>query len=118
MALTLTSLRKDNGSEMTAGKGKGPPAAENDPLEGPRASKKPKKNAAAQALSALRWKDTTAAERTEFARRIAKLGWKGRAAKVRIKAGGRPRSQDRCPCGAMTRERAKKRNHQCVAPPS
>lgn len=28
---------------------------------------------------------------------------------------GRPRSKRRCPCGAMTRDRAAKRNHQCVA---
>ena len=31
----------------------------------------------------------------------------------KIYAGGRPRQKDRCPCGAMTRKRAKQRNHQC-----
>jgi hypothetical protein len=30
---------------------------------------------------------------------------------------GRPRSAKRCPCGAMTRERAQKRKHVC-SPPS
>lgn len=29
---------------------------------------------------------------------------------------GRPKSTDRCPCGLMTRERAEKRKHVCVAP--
>lgn len=29
--------------------------------------------------------------------------------------GGRPRSKDRCACGAMTRERARKRRHVCNA---
>jgi hypothetical protein len=28
---------------------------------------------------------------------------------------GRPPSQDRCPCRAMTRERAEKRRHKCEA---
>ena len=28
--------------------------------------------------------------------------------------GGRPPARDRCPCGLMTRARAKQRNHQCV----
>jgi hypothetical protein len=82
----------------------------------PKQPKKPKKNAAAQALSKLRWKGTTSDERSEFASRIAKLGWTGDAAKARKKAGGRPKDKDRCPCGAMTRERAKKRNHQCKTP--
>lgn len=38
------------------------------------------------------------------------------AAKQRKKFGagsGRPKSPDRCPCGAMTRERAEKRGHRC-----
>jgi len=26
---------------------------------------------------------------------------------------GRPRSKDRCPCGAMTRQRAELRHHRC-----
>jgi hypothetical protein len=29
--------------------------------------------------------------------------------------GGRPKVQDRCPCGAMTKDRAAKRNHVCEA---
>jgi hypothetical protein len=29
--------------------------------------------------------------------------------------GGRRFSEDRCPCGKMTRQRAEKRNHQCAA---
>lgn len=29
--------------------------------------------------------------------------------------GGRPPETDRCPCGAMTAERARKRNHKCQA---
>jgi hypothetical protein len=81
----------------------------------PKKSKEIKKNAAAQALSALRWKGTTASERSEFASRISRIGWTGEAAKKRVKAGGRPRATDRCPCGAMTAERAKARGHRCVA---
>ena len=27
---------------------------------------------------------------------------------------GRPRSLDRCPCGAMTRARARQRGHRCA----
>lgn len=30
------------------------------------------------------------------------------------KLGGRPRTAPRCPCGAMTRQRAKQRNHRCA----
>ena len=62
---------------------------------------KKQKDAAAQALGRKRWKGTTKAERREFGRWAAAQG------------GGRPRSADRCPCGAMTRERAEKRNHRC-----
>lgn len=29
---------------------------------------------------------------------------------------GRPRSEKRCPCGEMTKTRAKMRNHKCEAP--
>lgn len=29
---------------------------------------------------------------------------------------GRPKSKDRCPCGAMTAARAAQRGHKCVAP--
>jgi len=29
---------------------------------------------------------------------------------------GRPLVEDRCPCGLMTRTRAEKRKHKCVAP--
>ena len=29
---------------------------------------------------------------------------------------GRPRSEDRCPCGMFTRARAEQRNHVCTAP--
>jgi hypothetical protein len=69
-------------------------------------SKKPgkkRKDPAAQALGRKRWKGTTKAERSEFGRWAAAQG------------GGRPRSADRCPCGAMTRARAAKRNHRCQA---
>lgn len=31
----------------------------------------------------------------------------------KTRAGGRPRSTERCPCGAMTAARAAARNHQC-----
>lgn len=30
------------------------------------------------------------------------------------KLGGRPRTAPRCPCGAMTVDRAMKRNHKCA----
>jgi hypothetical protein len=29
------------------------------------------------------------------------------------KRGGRPKSEDRCPCGVMTRARAERRKHKC-----
>jgi hypothetical protein len=51
---------------------------------------------------------------TREARRMARMrkthsGGRGPAPGT----GGRPRSTRRCPCGAMTRERARKRNHRC-----
>jgi hypothetical protein len=69
----------------------------------PRKLSKKWKDPAAQALGRKRWKGTTKAERSEFGRRAATQG------------GGRPRSTDRCPCGALTRARAAKRNHRCQA---
>jgi hypothetical protein len=68
-----------------------------------RRTKPKRKDPAAQALGRKRWKGTTKAERREFGRWAAQQG------------GGRPRSADRCPCGAMTRARAAKRNHRCQA---
>lgn len=35
--------------------------------------------------------------------------------KTHGKSTGRRRSKDRCPCGVMTRQRAEKRRHKCVA---
>jgi hypothetical protein len=64
---------------------------------------KKRKDPAAQALGRKRWKGITKAERAEFGRWAASLG------------GGRPRSKDRCPCGAMTKDRATKRGHRCEA---
>jgi hypothetical protein len=61
------------------------------------------KDPAAQALGRKRWKGTTKAQRAEFGRWATAQG------------GGRPRSEDRCPCGVMTRARAEKRNHRCQA---
>ncbi len=40
---------------------------------------------------------------------------RNRALRTPTHAGGRPKSPDRCPCGAMTRERAEKRGHRCAA---
>ena len=58
-------------------------------------------NRAARALGKLRAKDADMAA-------VGRLG--GIAARGKS---GRPAIQDRCKCGAMTRERAKKRNHKC-----
>jgi hypothetical protein len=60
------------------------------------------KNKAAQSLARKRWANTTPAERSAFAASISKG------------AGGRPRSTDRCLCGAMTAKRAAARSHHCV----
>jgi hypothetical protein len=68
-----------------------------------RLSKPRKKDPAAQALGRKRWKGISKAERVEFGRWAASRG------------GGRPRSEDRCPCGAMTKDRAGKRGHRCQA---
>ena len=55
---------------------------------------------AARALGRKRWAGTTPEERV--------------AAMAEIQAQIRPR--EHCPCGAMTVERAAKRNHRCEAP--
>ncbi|HEX4545748.1 MAG TPA: hypothetical protein VH110_05270 [Candidatus Acidoferrum sp.] len=73
----------------------------------------PEKNPAAQALVALRWAKTTPEERRAFAARMAEAGWKGANRARRLKTAGRPRTADRCPCGAMTRKRARARGHRC-----
>jgi hypothetical protein len=40
-----------------------------------------------------------------------------RSARGKVHSGGRGRwIADRCPCGKMTRARAEKRNHKCIAP--
>src|SRR5262249_13718307 len=59
------------------------------------------KQKAAAALSAKRWGKTTAEERTDYARRIAQQPRPSRM------------NPDRCPCGIMTAERARKRAHIC-----
>jgi hypothetical protein len=62
------------------------------------------------AVSDARWRKRkwrTKKARTEFSRYIA-------SHKTTF-AGGRPRSTDRCPCGAMTSARAAQRNHRCEA---
>ena len=33
--------------------------------------------------------------------------------KRKAKKGGRPKSEDRCPCGKYTAEYAQRRNHRC-----
>lgn len=38
-----------------------------------------------------------------------------RAGKPGGRSGGRPKSADRCPCGAMTVARAAARRHECIA---
>jgi hypothetical protein len=55
-------------------------------------------------------------------KRWAKPAWKSKKKRaafgkyVSSHGAGRPReSEDRCPCGEMTRERAEKRNHRCQA---
>lgn len=39
----------------------------------------------------------------------------GLSARERGKLGGRPRSAERCPCGAMSKTRAEQRRHYCSA---
>lgn len=65
---------------------------------------------AASALSSARWAKPewkTKAARAKFAKYVSDFG--------EGKREGRPRSADRCPCGAMTKARAAKRNHRCKA---
>lgn len=78
---------------------------------------------AAQALNRHRWGNVTPEERSQVARRLNAIGWSGEQGALRRKRaatrgsqGGRPRLPDRCPCGRMTRERARQRNHRCEAP--
>ena len=49
---------------------------------------------------------------TRRARQLARMRKTHGAGNSRGK-GGRPPSRDRCPCGAMTRTRAAKRQHVC-----
>lgn len=83
----------------------------------PKKTAQPEKIVTPKSMVELRWSRTTPEERSQFASRIAKLGWKGANRARRIASAGRRPSPDRCPCGAMTRERALARNHQCTAPP-
>lgn len=79
------------------------------------------KNRAAQALVNLRWKKKKAkpAEQAMLGQSLVNLRW-AKASKAERKAHAEymasfPRKQRKphCPCGAMTRERARKRNHVC-----
>lgn len=80
------------------------------------AQPEPAQPATPQSMAELRWKGTTAKERSEFASRIAKLGWTAKNRKRRTKAGGRPKMDaPRCPCGLMTVKCAKARCHKCEA---
>ena len=73
-----------------------------------------KKNKAAQELVKKRWAKTTQAERSAALQEISRAGWDDPVIRAkRLENAGRPMSDDRCPCGVMTRERAKKRNHKC-----
>ena len=66
------------------------------------------KRKAGLAGAAARWRKVKKAERSAMMRALA-------ARRIQPR-GGRPVNPDRCPCGAMTRARALKRNHKCVAP--
>ena len=68
----------------------------------PRAKDLVKRRAGLMGLAA-RWDKLTKAQRSEIMREMARRPRPGR------------RNPDRCPCGVMTRARAAKRNHKCVA---
>ena len=79
-----------------------------------------------------RWKKAPAKERAALAKRTGQASrarwqkpkWRSKKARSEFAAyvsshikertaGGRPRSEDRCPCGRYTRAYAKGRNHRC-----
>lgn len=81
-----------------------------------------------------RWEKAPAKERAKVAKRASEISsarwnkrqWRSKKARSEFAAyvsshvkdrtaGGRPRSQDRCPCGRYTQGYAAKRNHRCVA---
>jgi hypothetical protein len=75
--------------------------------------KDPVKRKAGLAGAKAKWRKVGKAERKRIMTAMARLprGTKGR------KRGPSPlKSRDRCPCGLMTRARAKKRNHRCEVP--
>ena len=73
------------------------------------------KNKAAQELVKKRWSKTTEEERSQLLGDISRQGWSPENREKRLENAGRPLSPDRCPCGKMTKARAKARNHRCEA---
>lgn len=74
------------------------------------------KSKAAQEMVKKRWEKTTAEERSKELTEISRAGWSNMtpeelaARKAKL---GRKKSDDRCPCGMMTKKRAEARNHKC-----
>ena len=55
------------------------------------------KNPDAQDLVRIRWKKTTAQERSETLAEVSKAGWTGANREARLLNAGRPLDKDRCP---------------------
>lgn len=63
------------------------------------------KRKAGLAGAAAKWRKLKKAERSAIMRELGRRPhWRP----------GRPKNPDRCPCEAMTRARAQKRNHKCL----